>query len=264
MKILVVGASGYLGNTLYNKLKGNKTDQVFGTCYKSDNHEFLKVDVLKSSNICQLLSYEPDVIIWSIYDVENELSFSKISLPEIMKNISRYTRLIYISTTIGKGLNQTENVIPHYRTSDEYLSNYINGKIEGESIVRKHMNHVVVRPGSIYGYDFCGKMDKRMDNLLQISKKKETYLRTANMYASFVHVEDLANALIELAYNDFKGVINIAGEKSVSYFDFNKHLANLLNIASHFIIPDYKPEEVYHTLCAKKRKTLLNSLIREI
>jgi dTDP-4-dehydrorhamnose reductase len=252
MKIMVIGASGYLENAIFTKLKECKKDK------------FLKLNVMKYYDICQLLSYKPDVIIWSIYDVEKEMSFSQIGLNEIIKNISSTIRLIYVSTTVGKGLDQTENIIPHYRTSDEYLPNYINGKIEGEGIVRKQINHVVVRPGSIYGYDFCGKMDKRMDNLLQISKTKETYSRTANMYLSFVHVEDLACAIVELVYSDFKGVINIAGEKHVSYFDFNRHLANLLNIDNSFIVPDYKTEEIYNNLSAKKRKTLLNALIRDI
>ena len=29
------------------------------------------------------------------------------------------------------------------------------------------------------------------------------------MYASFIDVEDLADAVIELAYSDFKGILNI-------------------------------------------------------
>ena len=147
---------------------------------------------------------------------------------------------------------------------DEYLSTYINGKIKGESKVRKHPNHVIVRPGSIYGYDYDGKMDLRMKKLLEISKTGETYSRTVNMYASFVHVQDLADAIIELTFSDFKGIINISGETPVSFYDFNINLAKLLNIDNSFIISDSKPEDVYHNLNNDKRKGLLDTLIRDI
>jgi len=147
---------------------------------------------------------------------------------------------------------------------DEYLSTYINGKIKGESKVRKHPNHVIVRPGSIYGYDYDGKMDLRMKKLLEISKTGETYSRTVNMYASFVHVQDLADAIIELTFSDFKGIINISGEKPVSHYDFNLSLAKLLDIDNSFIIPDYNPDEIYHSLSNDKRKSILTTLIRDI
>lgn len=264
MRIVVIGASGYLGNTIYKKLKTLNNDEIYGTCCKSNNSELLKINVLDKLDIKKLLSYKPDIIIWSICDAEEEMSLSLTGLNEISNSISENVRLIYVSTTVGKGKDQTENVIPNRRMSDEYAYKYVNGKIEGENIVKKHLNHVIVRPGSIYGYNYDGKMDFRMKKLLEVSKSGEIYSRTANMYASFVNVQDLADAVIELAYSDFNGTINISGESPVSHYDFNKHLAKLLNIKDSFIVPDYKPEEIYHNLCSNKRKILLNTLIRDI
>lgn len=264
MKLMIIGASGYLGNTIYKKLKLRDNNEIYGTCCKSDNQELLKVNVLSSVDIEKILSYKPDIIIWSIYDLEEEMSLSLIGLNEIVNAISENVGLIYVSTTVGKGKDQTEEIIPHKREPDEYLWKYVNGKIEGERIVRKHTNYIIVRPGSIYGYDLDGKMDTRMRELLQISKTGGTYSRTANMYASFVHVLDLAEAVIELAYSNFKGIINISGEGPVSYYNFNIHLAKLLNIDNSFIIPDYKQEEIYHNLNNNKRKSLLNTMVRDI
>lgn len=264
MRIVVIGASGYLGNTIYKKLKTLNNDEIYGTCCKSNNQELLKINVLDKLDIKKLLSYKPDIIIWSICDAEEEMSLSLTGLNEISNSISENVRLVYVSTTVVKGKDQTENVIPNRRMSDEYAYKYVNGKIEGENIVKKHLNHVIVRPGSIYGYNYDEKMDFRMKKLLEISKSGETYSRTANMYASFVNVQDLADAIIELVYSNFKGIINIAGEKPVSHYDFNIHLAKLLSIDNSFIIPDYKPEEMYHNLSSNKRKALLNTLIRDI
>ena len=264
MKLMIIGASGYLGNTIYKKLRECTKDDIYGTCCKSHHQELLNINVLRKLDIEKLLLYKPDIIIWSIYDFENEMDFSLIGLTDIINFISNDVRLIYVSTTVGKGKDQTENVIPHKRTPDEYLTKYVNGKIEGESIVRNHPNHVILRTGSIYGYDYDGKIDLRMRELLEVSKTDEPYSRTANMYTSFVHVQDLADAVIELAYNNFKGIINISGEIPISYYDFNLKLAKLLNIDNSFIIRDYKPEELYHNLNNDKRKSLLGTLVRNI
>ncbi|MGO5065520.1 MULTISPECIES: hypothetical protein [unclassified Clostridium] len=32
MKLLIIGASGYLGNTIYKKLKESTNDDIYGTC----------------------------------------------------------------------------------------------------------------------------------------------------------------------------------------------------------------------------------------
>lgn len=264
MKILVMGASGYLGNTIYEKLKKYNRDEIIGTCCRFGNQELMKINVLNKVDIEKLLSIKPDMIIWSIMDQEQEILLSQTGLREIINNIPECVRLIYVSTTIGKGKDQDENVIPYKRMPDEYLSTYINGKIAGESIVKEHSNHVIIRPGSIYGYDYDGNMDSRMKGLLKVSRTGKQYFRTANMYASFVNVDDLANAIIEIAYDSFTGIINISGERPVSHYDFNIHLAGLMGIDSSFIIPDYKQEDVHHSLNNDKRKLLLSTLIRDI
>ncbi|MHB9927167.1 sugar nucleotide-binding protein [Clostridium botulinum] len=171
MKLLIIGASGYLGNTIYKKLKEFTNDDICGTCCNSSNHELLQINVLNRSNIKKLLSLKPDIIIWSIMDTKQEMLLSQIGMNEIVNNISKDVRLIYISTTVGKGKDQTESVIPYRRMPDEYLSQYVNGKIEGEIIVKKHPNYVIIRPDSIYGYDYDGKMDSRMKGLLRFQKQ---------------------------------------------------------------------------------------------
>lgn len=264
MKILIIGASGYLGNTIYKKFKERSSDEIYGTCCNSASNELIKVNMLNKSDVKKLISLKPDIIIWSICDPEQEISLSQIGLNEIVNDLSYHVRLIYVSTTVGQGKDQCENVLPHKRMAGEYFYKYINGKIEGENIVKKHNNHLIVRPGSIYGYDYDGKMDSRMKVLLEFSKTCRKYSRTDNIYSSYVNVEDLADSIIELSYKDITGIMNISGEKPVSYYDFYGHLAKLLKIDSSFIIPDYKEEDKYHNLNNDKRKLLLSTGIREI
>lgn len=264
MKVLVVGASGYLGGEIYHQLQDNQDVTVYGTCHKTNSNDLIRANLLNESDIERLITLQPDVIIWSICDFEEERHLSQIGINRMVSNISKDVRFIYVSTTIGKGKNQSEDIAPNLRTSDEYLHTYVNGKIEGEQLVSLHPNYVVVRPGSIYGFGYNGNVDLRMKVLLEKSATGENYFRTANMFSSFVHVGDLAKAIIELAYNDFIGIINISADAPISHYHFNFHLAKLMNIDNKFISADYKQEPVYHNLCNNTRKQCLNTSIREI
>lgn len=264
MRFMVIGASGYLGNNVFKELKNVHGSDVLGTCCKTENKELIKINLKNNEDVKKILLYKPDVIIWCAMDSSDEEELTRIGLTEIINNITKETRFIYISTTVGQGREQTEDVKPCYRKSDEYLSSYVNGKIEGEKIVNSHSNHVIVRPGSIYGYDYDGKMDARMATLLEISKSSKKYSRTANLYTSFVCVNDLVNVIQELIFSDFTGIINVAGEKAISHYDFNKALARFLSVDDSFIVPDYKAEAIYHNLNSKLRKTVLKTSIQEL
>jgi hypothetical protein len=58
--------------------------------------------------------------------------------------------------------------------------------------------------------------------------------------------------------------LNIAGANPVSYYDFYRKLAELLNINHSFIVKDYRDKETYNNLDPQKRKEFLRTKIREI
>lgn len=224
MNILIIGASGYLGDYLYAKVSSIEKHMVKGTCCSSISEDYIKCNVL---------------------DVND-------------------TRFIYLSTTIGVGKCQGEDVEPKRRRLDEYLCHYVNGKIDGELIVEGHHNHVIIRPGSIYGFDRHGSYDKRMEVLLNKSETGEAYIRTDNYYTSFVHIDDLTSSILELMENDYTGKTNIAGELPVSYYKFNRHLAGVIGIDNEFIVPEYLDKTKFNTLSAEHRKKVLKTDIREV
>jgi dTDP-4-dehydrorhamnose reductase len=264
MKYMIIGASGYLGNTIYKKLLLKKSEQVYGTCYHNSLPELININLTDTSDIQKIILLKPNTIIWSACDLENEINLTQTGLQECINNLPNDVRFLYVSTMVGIGKNQSESTIPHIRADGEYLKNYINGKIEGEQTVSRHENHVIIRPGSIYGYDYDGNMDMRMKRLFDIYSSGQVYTRTANMYTSFVNIMDLADAIIELANNDFRGTINISGENPISYFEFNKHLASLLHIDRSAVATDIKPNDIYNTFDNTLRNKLLKTKINEI
>lgn len=70
-------------------------------------------------------------------------------------------RFIFLSTSIACEKNMSEEVKPLIRTSDMYNYHYFNGKIKAENYIKRSINYVIVRPGSIYGIDSYGNYDMR-------------------------------------------------------------------------------------------------------
>lgn len=266
MKVLVLGASGFLGSTIYAKLKTNKIIETIGTfCNSQCCDDLYKLNILDIETISNFIFEQKfDVIVWSLVDIENEQELSKIGLNNIIQAINENVKLIYISTTISSKKNQSEEVEPEYRTKDMYLANYVNGKIDGEKLVKEHEKHVIIRPGSIYGIDGFGRLDNRSKLIASKINACEVYARTANMYTSFVEVNDLSDAIIELMNIEFSGIINIAGNIPVSHYNFSIKRAIHMELDSKYIIPDYKDNPIEYTLNTTLCSKILKINIRDI
>lgn len=263
--VLILGASGYLGSEVFQLLKRQKDFNVYGSYFTNYKQDLISIDLLNENDLHSILNIKPDVIIWCVMDVKKELHLSNFTLRFLLKHLPSKTQIIYISTTVGKGMNQTERTIPINRNSNEYLYEYINGKILGEQIVRDSKNFVIIRPGSIYGKNSAMELDNRSKLLLNLyANKEKNYIRTANMFMSYVHVKDLAQSIFEIINNSFYGILNVAGSKEVSHYTFYQFLSRELGIDSNFIKPDFLETPIYHNLSASKRKRILKSYIREI
>lgn len=264
IKVLILGASGYLGESLYHKLNDLDMYEVLGSCYKSKSDAFININVLDEQDVQKVINMKPDIIVWTVMNQEHEYKISESGLKNILSSIHNDVRFIYLSTTVSRGRDQKESNQAIIRNENEYLHNYINGKILGEQLVKKLNDFTIIRPGSIYGFGYKNRKDQRMKVLKVKSDKCETFKRTKNLYASFVHIDDLCNSIIELLQSKFIGIVNIAGEKPATHYNFNKHIADMLRMNNDFIIPDYLDEENYHTLCSEIRKKIIKTKIREI
>lgn len=263
MKYLIYGASGFLGGTLYSKIKADG-HEVIGT-YSSNktNDELVKVDLLDSeATIALYRETQPNVIIWTILNNEVGEIIAEQTLQPLLKELSG-CRFIFVSTSVAYEKNMSETVEPLIRTPDMYNYHYFNGKIKAESDVKEYPNHVIVRPGSIYGIDAYGNYDMRTKQLQEHIQKKEQYIRAKNICFSIVEVNELAEAIIELSQNDFTGIINISEEQPISHYDFNATLCKKYNWDGSCVVGNYEKENIYY-LDNTLRKSILKTKIGTI
>lgn len=247
MNILILGASGFLGGHIYKKIKFQLDFNVLGTCYGSNNcGDLIKLDVTNEEEVKNILyKFKPDIILWSLISRESEKYLIEMGLNNILKYLSHKQKLIFMSTNAvfnGKG-NYSEEDSPKYKNSNESLALYSNAKVDGEKIVMGHDNYIIIRPGAIYGQDINGKWDKRISDLINKLEEKQEVVRTENLYNTFVKVDELAKAIIELIKCDYKGIIHLGPEKKESYYNYYRKMAAYLNLDANLIKSDFIDED---------------------
>lgn len=241
MNIIVLGASGFLGSKVYNRLRVLKKYNTCGTCFKhKQNSELIALDVIEDKEVEKLFSrVNPDIVLWSIlshdYSMEDELTHK--GLNNIIKYMKKSCKLIYITTdgfAESKG-NYSEEDLPSYMEDTNPINLYVKAKIEAEGIVKKLNNYIIARTGPLYGMDSLGIWDKRTAELIENLSHSREIVRTSNLYKTFVNVDDLAAALVEMIQIDFTGVIHIGPENKESYYSYNIKMAEKLNLDASLI-----------------------------
>ena len=260
MKVLILGASGFLGGTIYSKIK-NSGNEVLGTYSKNNkNRDYIKLDVFEISSLTALVTeYKPDVIIWTVMNHEREEEIAEKVMPALCDAVGS-RRFIFVSTSVAYEKNMSESVEPFLRTEESYNHHYFNGKIKSEQVISKLPNYCIVRPGSIYGMDPFGEMDNRSLALKKHVDSGEIYIRANNIEFSIVDVNELADAIIELTTNDYVGILNVSEEKPVSHYAFNKALCRKYGWDDSCIVANEEKENIYY-LDNSLRKRILKTRI---
>ena len=266
MKVLIIGASGFLGRTIYFKTKSSG-NEVLGTYSKNGkDSDYVKLDVFDTGSLVGLVrDFKPDVIIWTVMNHELEEEIAEKVMPalcDVMGNI----RFIFLSTSVAYEKNMSENVEPFLRSEESYNYHYFNGKIKSERVISRLPNYCIVRTGSIYGIDPFGVMDNRSLILKEHVDSKKIYIRAGNIEFSIIDVNELADAIIELATNDYVGILNVSEEKPVSHYEFNKALCRKYGWDDSCVVANEEKENIYYldnSLRKRILKTRIGSLRRE-
>ena len=264
MKVLILGASGYLGKVLFYRCSTMGDIDVFGTYYTKSADGMHYVDILDEKHTRAVIeTYDPDAIVWCLYGKCNEMEIENKGLRSILSYIKPSVRLIYISTALSQRESQDEETPPEQRSKSMYLADYVNGKILGEELARKHINHVVIRPGQIFGFGANGEADIRMRRLKNEVEKSGEMGRSANSNISVIHVEDLADCIIELLHNEYLGILCVAAAKTVSYYEFYVFLAKSIGVSDGAIVPEYD-QQISNYFNTAKATSLLETKIRNL
>lgn len=265
MKLLVLGGKGFLGSSLmFQAIERDIT--VYGTTRSvSDNKNIIKVDDYSRHSLNTVIAeVMPDAIVWTLMSNNNEADLINLCLNSLLAVINPETKLIFISTdAVFTGLGdyiESDNIglLP----GEAPLSVYVNAKHKGEKLIKlKHKNHIIIRTGPLYGDNY--KIEKRTIRIIQQIKDSQEIKAATNLYRTFVHVDDIANAILELFFIGYKGTLHIGPAQKISYYTFFRKRLEQLQI--HSSITPYeidKREERYVSLDTSLNTRKANKLLQ--
>lgn len=230
-RVLLLGASGYLGSQIYQELLQDDSLERMGTCFSAQAvHQLLRVDVTDTPSFSAILQeFSPHVVIWALMSATDERELIEKGLQTVLSQLSEKSKLIFASTdgVFGKGTGAyLEEAQPEPLDEKNPLATYANAKIQGEALIREqHPNHVIARVGPIFGRNAAGQWDKRVASLCSDLQAGREVSRSGNLYKTFVHVEDVGTAIDELLHSNFIGTIHLGPLSKESYYSFCKKMA---------------------------------------
>jgi len=126
-----------------------------------------------------------------------------------------------------------------YRVSDAVspLSVYGRTKAAAEALIQASPGaHVIARAALIYGRprlgggSFSGWLESRL-------RERQAATLYTDQFRTPVWVENLAGQLLELAHNDFSGIIHCAGAERADRFRFGQILCRLAGYSEQLLVP---------------------------
>ncbi|MDP4086858.1 MAG: sugar nucleotide-binding protein [Bacillota bacterium] len=244
-RLLILGATGFLGSTIFEFAKKSGMFDVTGTSRQLVNQlNYVSLDVTNRVDLGKTISEQnPSIIIWSLMDQDNEMYLIENGLKNLLEIVDKRTKFLYISTDAF--FNEQ---IGHYHESyalrptlfnSTRMSNYAKAKLTGEIIVQEnHPNHIIIRTGPLYGKDGNNHIEKRTERIIKLICNNESNINIpTNLIKTFVHVEDVANAILELCLKDHRGIIHLGPAKKESYFTFFKKRLQQLGYNNEVLCP---------------------------
>lgn len=214
-RILITGGSSYLGQHLVPL--ATRQLEICYTFYENDPLDLPygeQLDLRDEHRVMNLISeFQPEAIIHTAGSNRSPDMATVITLgAKYVTEAARKSgaRLIHMSTdVIFDGQNAP------YRETDppSPIHDYGRVKAEAEAIVSQWANHVIVRTSLIYGLSIMDRSTEWMSVALAEERPVKLF---DNQWRQPVWAETLSLACLELATSSYCGILNVAGDQSVS------------------------------------------------
>jgi dihydroflavonol-4-reductase len=248
MKILVTGASGFIGSQLVRRLK--QTDhQVFCLVRKTSNIRLLEElgvsliigDVTDQNSLVQGMKgcdwvmnlanvysfWEPDKRVFTLVNLEGTRNIMESAL---QTNISK---IIHVSTVVIYGKPQDipfteESQVGSVRFSEYSRTKYMGDQIAWEYYQKKGLPLVVIYPAAVLGPGDPKATGKYIQNLIHRRLPATVFDYS---FFTFVHVRDVAEAILRAAEKENNiGQKYIIGKYQLIFGEINRMVSEISGV----------------------------------
>ncbi len=242
MKILIIGASGLVGEELYRQCK--KTHQTLGTYNNHKLPQLMKLDITDKSEVDKLIgNFQPQVVIISAYyaDVDgcekNPALCKKINYIGVKNAVDGAVKngalpIFFSSDYIFDGKNGP------YQENDKPrpLNIYGRYKLKMEEYIKKSCDkYLIVRTCNVFGWEKQAK--NFVIRLVDKLKRKETVSVVFDQFGTPTYAPNLVQALLYLAENKHLGTFHLAGKNTMSRLDFGRLISKVFKLDQTLIKP---------------------------
>jgi dTDP-4-dehydrorhamnose reductase len=218
-RILISGGSSYLGQHMVPlALTEHDTSYTYLSHNPIQAPSAFQLDVCDGPAVHALVArLRPEIIIHTVgsnrpADMANVIIKGTEHVAGAAQKAG--ARLIHISTDAlfnGQKAPYTEDDPP------TPIHDYGRAKAEAEMIAGSNADLVIVRTSLIYGLQI---MDRGTAWLVEALRRKQPVTLFTDQRRNPVWVQTLSLACLELATNDYRGIINVAGEQILTRAEF--------------------------------------------
>ena len=246
-KILITGASGFVGSHLVEEALGRNLEVYAGVRktssrqYLQDNRiRFFEMDFSNKKGLKEKLSENKfDFIIHNAgvvsaprledyYTVNYE--YLKNLIEAIKSSNNKLEKFIYISSLASYGPASSADLSDFLKEEDQPnpINTYGKSKLKSEQFISAQSNfpYIIIRPTAIYG-----PREKEIFTFFKlISKNIEGYIGNKNQHLTFIYVKDLTKTILDATLSRFsQKAYFISDGKYYPQTDLGKYAKKLLN-----------------------------------
>ena len=249
MRVLIIGASGFIGRHLMRRLSETRRHEVFAT-YRSrapmdDGNFWRRVELTDAAGLEQVFqSARPDVVVHlaAIADLRTAerdpetataVNVSATSTIARLSDLHR-AKLVFVSTEYVFGGERG-----YYQEDDtpRPTTHYGRTKWQAEQEVAKLATRWnILRTSIVYGWPAPGQRNF-VPWLIESLQSGHPYQGSTDVYRTPIFVGHLTDGIAALVEGDYPGIHHVAGRDWVSMYDFATAIADAFDLDRKLVVP---------------------------
>jgi nucleoside-diphosphate-sugar epimerase len=251
MKILITGASGFIGQSVLDKIVNeSKVEKVYACFFSKkpntlneEKTNLIKIDLNNKNDVDEALEkIKPDILIcctWFVDHLTYKTSLKNFDWIENTYNLAQKfienggKKFVYMGTCFEE-IKEFECV---YSKCKKLTSFMLNNLFKNPNTTLN-----IIRPSFVYGLG--EPLTKLISaNIIKMLKNQPTQCLIPNSNLNFIHVDDLSNAIVKISLSELLGDFYIGNKSNTNIKDLMLYIAKKTNYDSSKI--DFVNNEPY-------------------